>query len=274
MAARKRRPVLRWFGGKWRLAPRLIELFPRHDTYTEAYGGAASVLLRKPRSYAEIYNDLDGEAVNLFRVLRDEEQARKLVRHLYLTPFAREEFEGCYPRCDDPVERARRLVALSFMGFGANAHSRQSTGFRGNSNRSGSTPAHDWMRYPEALELTIERMRGVVIEQRPAIEVIKRYDGANALHYVDPPYVQSTRARFGAHRRYNFEMTNLDHAELLAVLTEVQGSVVVSGYPHPLYTRYLRSWRKIELLARADGAAPRTEVVWMNERACDQALAA
>lgn len=267
MAARKRRPALRWYGGKWRLAPRLIELFPPHRIYVEPYGGAASVLLRKERSYGEVYNDLDGEVVNLFRVLRDTRLAPKLVRQLYLTPFAREEFEACYPRCEDPVERARRLVALSFMGFGANAHIRASTGFRGNVTRSGSTPAHDWMRYPEALQQTIERFRGVVIEQRDAVDVIKRYDGPRVLFYVDPPYVQSTRARYGAHRRYSVEMTDDNHGELLDVLRSVVGAVVLSAYDHPLYDQQLRTWRKIELAARADGAKARTEIVWLNAAA-------
>jgi DNA adenine methylase len=269
MAARKRRPVLRWFGGKWCQAPHLIDLFPEHQTYVEPYGGAASVLLRKPRSYGEVYNDLDGDVVNLFRVLRNDFQATRLIRLLRLTPFAREEFRDCYLPHEEPVERARRLIALSFMGFGANAHLRSSTGFRGNVKRSGSTPAHDWMRYPDALLQTIERLQGVVIEQRDALDVIEAYDDAAALFYIDPPYMHSTRGRYGAHRRYTVEMDDRAHARLLARLQTVQGFVVLSAYAHPLYTNILApaGWDQIEMAARADGARPRTEIVWLNPAA-------
>src|SRR3990167_11343170 len=102
------RPVMRYHGGKWRLAPWVIEHFPEHRVYTEAFGGGASVLMRKPRSYAEVYNDLDGEIVNVFRVLRDPSQARELERLLRLTPFARSEFETSYITDGDPLEQARR----------------------------------------------------------------------------------------------------------------------------------------------------------------------
>src|SRR5690606_19105648 len=118
-----RRPVLRWHGGKWLLAPWIIEHFPAHRVYVEPFGGAGSVLMRKPRTYAEIWNDLDGEVVNIFRVLRSPD-ANRLVDALRLTPFSRQEFTGAYEPSSDPVERARRLVIRSFMGFGSNGHNR------------------------------------------------------------------------------------------------------------------------------------------------------
>src|SRR5665213_2754809 len=116
---RKDRPVLRWHGGKWLLAKRILEYFPRHHLYTEAYGGAASVLLRKWRSAGEIYNDLDQTLVHLFRVLRDPDQAAALIRLLELTPYARDEFAAAYEPAEDPVERARRTIVRSFMGYGS-----------------------------------------------------------------------------------------------------------------------------------------------------------
>jgi DNA adenine methylase len=269
MAARKqrRRPALRWYGGKWQIAKKLIGLFPAHTNYVEPYGGAASVLLLKDRSYGEVYNDLDGDVVNLFRVLRDDRLSARLVKQLQLTPFAREEFENAYPRCEDPVERARRLIVLSFMGFGANAHARSSTGFRAGVKRNGGTPAHDWATYPAALVRTIERLKGVIVEQRHALDLIKRYDCPRTLFYVDPPYVQSTRARYGAHRRYAVEMTDADHCDLVDALRSAAGMVVVSGYSHPIYEEGLQGWQRLELAALADGARPRTEIVWINPAA-------
>jgi DNA adenine methylase len=133
--------------------------------YVEPFGGAASVLLRKERAYAEVYNDLDDDVVNLFRVLQNPEQGGALVRLLELTPFARTEFELGWDETDDHVEKARRLIIRAFMGFGSNAHSdkgrgHKTTGFRANSSRSGTTPAHDWESYPAALPAVIERFRG------------------------------------------------------------------------------------------------------------------
>lgn len=274
------RPVLRWHGGKWKLAPWIISHFPPHRVYVEPFGGAASVLLRKPRSYAEVYNDLDEEVVNLFQLLRDPDSAERLSELLRLTPFARIEFRAAYERSNEPLERARNLIIRSFMGFGSNAHAcvgkgASSTGFRGNVTRSGTTPAQDWAGYPDTLQAIIERVTGVVIECRPAPEVIARYDGAETLHFVDPPYLPETRAisRAGGGMRgmYTHEMDEADHAELLGALKALKGFVVLSGYAAPLYEDALADWQRFELETYADGARPRTEIVWINP-ACTAAL--
>lgn len=262
------RPALRWHGGKWMLAPWIIDNFPSHRIYVEPFGGAASVLLRKGRSYAEVYNDLDAEAVNLFRVLRSE-RAYELVEALRLTAFARAEFAAAYEAAADPVERARRLIVRSFMGFGSNGHAR-ATGFRANSNRSGTTPAHDWANYPDALVLTIERLKGVVIESRDAREVMAAHDGPDTLHYVDPPYVLSTRS--DPSKDYAHELSDDDHAKLLDFLRTLKGKVVLSGYPHPLYDEKLPDWRRVQREALADGAKKRVEVLWINPAACEPSL--
>ena len=257
-----KRPVLRWHGGKWTLAPWIIGYFPPHRTYTEAFGGAGSVLLRKPRCYAEVYNDLDGEVVNLFRVLQGNNSA-ELVRLLLLTPFSRSEFELSSEPSVDPVERARRLVIRSFMGFGSNAHNPKIvTGFRANSNRSGTTPAHDWSNYPDSLRTTIERLRGVVIENRQAVEVLHQHDGPDTLHYVDPPYPMESRT--DGHGDYSHEMSQSDHEELATRLKTLRGMVVVSGYHCPLNDFLYRGWHCVEKNALADGARKRVEVLWLN----------
>jgi len=268
MGGKAKRPLLRYHGGKWRLAPWIIGNFPPHCVYVEPYGGAASVLIRKPRSYAEIYNELDGEVVNLFRVLRNPAQARELVRLLKLTPFARDEFEQSYILADDPIEQARRLVTRAYMGFGSTLTGKWATGFRSNSNRSGTTPAHDWANFPNALEAIIERLRGVVIENRPAIEVIQAHDGPSTLHYIDPPYPFETRGERWAGNAYRYEMTDQQHRELAGVLRQVKGMVVLSGYGGPLYDDELYSdWIRIARDAYADGARERTEILWISPAA-------
>jgi DNA adenine methylase len=266
------RPVLRWHGGKWLLAPWIISHFPAHRCYVEPFGGAWSVGLRKPRAYAEIWNDLDGELVNLFAVLRDARLAAKLVDALRLTPFARDEFYAAYAECTDPLERARRLIVRSFMGHGSDGASGvYRTGFRANSTRAGSTPVTDWMNYPDALELAVARLRGVVVENRPALQVCRTHDGPETLHFLDPPYVHETRSR--ANRRpdnggvYRHELSNEEHVELLAAIRELEGMVVLSGYPSTLYDEALHDWRRVEREALADGALPRVEVLWINPAA-------
>lgn len=295
------RPVLRWHGGKWKLAPWILDHLPAHKVYVEPFGGAGSVLLRKQRSYAEVYNDLDDEVVNLFRVLRDDTLAARLVAHLEMTPFARAEFVAANGEPSaDPVDRARTLVIRAFMGFGSNAHSSSpvarkngfrsftrvgggpaeppdggysSTGFRSNSSRSGTTPAEDWRNYPGALAFTIERLRGVIVEHRDACEVMAQHDSPETLHYVDPPYLPETRSPRNKydlkHQMYRHELTRRDHVALLAFLKNLTGMVVLSGYPSDLYDSWLRDWRRVETEALADGARKRTEVLWINPAACD-----
>lgn len=258
------RPLLRYHGGKWKLAPWITQHLPPHRVYVEPFGGGASVLLRKPRSYAEIYNDLDGEIVNLFRVAREDGEA--LARALELTPFARAEFELGYQAHAEPVEQARRTLVRSYMGFASAGASGHNTGFRANSTRSGTTPAHDWMHYPDCLRVTIQRLRGVVIENRDALAVMQAHDCDEALHYVDPPYVHSTRQMRTRAPAYRHEMDDAQHLALGAALADLRGMVVVSGYRSELYDTMFDGWQRIDAAAHADGARDRVESLWLSPK--------
>lgn len=256
------RPILRYFGGKWNLAEWIISHFPPHRVYVEPFGGAASVLLRKPRSYAEIYNDLNEEVVNVFRQARDNGPA--LRQALHLTPFSRSEFDLSYTPSDDPVERARRTIIRSFMGFGADGiDGKYKTGFRSNSNRSGTTPAHDWANYADCFDELVQRLRSVVIENRDYKAVCLAHDGPETLHYIDPPYVFETRQRPTVHG-YKHELSDQEHIELAEFLNGLQGMVVLSGYSSPLYEELFSGWEKITRRALADSAGKRTEVLWLR----------
>lgn len=256
-----KRPVLRYFGGKWLLAPWIISNFPPHRTYCEPFGGAASVLMRKPRSYAEVYNDLDGEVVGLFRVLQDPAAAKEIEYRLKLTPFARDEFKLAYETTEDPVERARRMIIRAFMGFGADGHNAENgrTGFRANSNRSGTTPAHDWRNFPDQIAAFCQRLAGVVIENRDACEVMLQQDGPDTLHFVDPPYLLETR---GAKNCYKFELSNEEHAALCEFLKSLKGMVILCGYQNPSYE--CLGWESVQRESHADGGRDRIETLWTN----------
>lgn len=263
----KMRPTLRYHGGKWLLAPWVVSHFPSHRIYTECFGGAGSVLIRKPRSYSEVYNDLDDELVNYFTILR--ERGAELATALELTPFSRVEYRRSFEVSENPLEQARRTAIRSYMGFGSNSLCRKvKSGFRSNSNRSGTTPARDWKNYPEAITFLTERLRGVVIENRCALEVMQQHDSKETLHYCDPPYVHTTRTAWGGHGSrsgYTFEMDDASHRKMAQVLHGLKGKIVLSGYGCDLYDKELfADWRRIERSSLADGARKRTEVLWMN----------
>ncbi len=265
------RPIVRYHGGKWRLAPRIIDLMPKHRIYVEPFGGGGSVLMRKPRSYAEVYNDLDGEIVGLFRVLRDPEQSASLYRAVALTPFARAEFELSYEPADDPVEQARRTMVRCGMGFGSTAiSSKHRTGFRGSATRGGTLPVHDWAAHAsDVLDIAV-RMRGVIVEQKDAKDVLRYHDGEGVLHYCDPPYVHETRTWLSAKDGYRHEMTDGDHRALAGVLRGLSGMVMLSGYPSSLYDELYGDWLRVDLDAVADCAVRRVECLWFNPAAASR----
>lgn len=268
-----KRPALRYHGGKFRLAPWLMQFFPAHGCYVEPFGGAAGVLLRKPRVYAEVYNDLDGDIVNFFRVLRDPKTRADLVEACRLTPYARDEFNQSYEPTDDPLERARRTAVRAAMGFGSAGASKGSTGFRTDTRRKYGTAQHNWADYPGALGAIGERLSGVLIENRDALEVIADHDGPDTLHFVDPPYVHDTRVmRKGG--GYRHELDDGGHRNLIEALRAVDGMVVLCGYPCALYDELLPEWQRHTTKARISsgrGTGTRTEAIWLN-RACQRAL--
>lgn len=266
------RPALRYHGGKFRLAPWLLRFFPLHGCYVEPFGGAAGVLLRKPRVYAEIYNDLDAEIVNFFRVLRDPVLRADLIEACRLTPYARDEFDLAYEPTDDLLERARRTCIRAAMGFGSAGATKATTGFRTDTRRKYGTAQHNWADYPGALGAIGERFAGVLIENREAIDVIQSHDGPDTLHFVDPPYVHETR-----HMRnkggYRHELDDAGHDKLIDALLAVDGMVVLCGYDNAVYSR-IAGWEQHRTEARISGVrgtSLRTEVVWLNP-ACSAAL--
>lgn len=267
-----KRPVLRYHGGKWLMAPWIIQHMPKHKVYVEAFGGGGSVLLRKDRVSAEVYNDLDGLVVNIFRILQDPAKADQVCRRLSLTPYARSEFDRTYTEPADEIEWACFMIMRSFMGHGTDSIGRTCrTGFRGKMTDNRALPSEAWASWPRSVAEFVDRLRGVVIENRQATEVILRMDTASTLFYVDPPYVSSTRSSLdggrGASHGYRCELTDDDHVALAEVLSGVKGMVMLSGYSSPLYDELYGDWFRLERQSMADGARVRTECLWFNAAA-------
>lgn len=263
------RPVLRWLGGKFRLARWIIAHFPYHDLYVEPYGGAASVLLQKERAYNEVWNDLDGDLVNLFRVMRGP-QAAELLRQLHLTPYAEAEYQLALQVAEDPIERARRMIVRSHMGHGTGgARLDRPTGFRMDGTSIGTNVAGEWAELPAALEAVCTRFKGVTIVQRPALQLIRRYNDPKALIYLDPPYIPDTRSAKSKkggekYHTYQHEMTVQQHEEMLDEIAASRAMIVLSGYPNDLYAERLKGWTRRTCAARAHRNSPRTEGLWLS----------
>jgi DNA adenine methylase len=216
----------------------------------------------------EVYNDLDSDIVNLFRVARDH--GEELKRLIELTPFSRQEYLQAYKPTDDPIEQARRTIIRGYMGRASTGATGEisdtgsiATGFRAKTTGCGKTSAKVWDSYPEALQAIIGRLKGVVIENKDALEVIDQHDSAQTLFYVDPPYLFSTR---DAGTDYRCEMTDAEHITLAEKLNRVKGSVIVSGYRSDLYNELYKGWTVREKIAHGDGdkSKPRIEVLWMK----------
>lgn len=271
------RPAMRYHGGKFRLAPWVLEHMPPHLCYVESFGGAAGVLLQKPRAYAEVYNDLDGDVVNFFRVLQDPERRRRLIELCELTPYAREEFEIAWEPTDDAIERARRTCIRAQMGFGSAGATKGTTGFRVDTKRDYGTSQHLWAEYPDQLAAVGARFTGVLVENLEAVRLMRMHDAPTTLHFVDPPYLHSTRSRtVSKSRGYKHEMSDDEHIALIEALHTLAGMVVLCGYPSPLYEDRLVDWDRRQTTARAAGrrgCSIRTEVLWLNP-ACSAALEA
>jgi DNA adenine methylase len=257
-----------WYGGKYSHLDWLLPLLPTCHHYCEPFAGSGAVLLNRTPSPVETYNDLDGEVVNFFRVLRD--QGDLLVRSIGLTPFSREEFAAACkldPEAD-PFERARRfyvrarqvrigLAQTATVGRWANCKNTSRAGMSGVVSR--------WLGGVEDLSLIAQRLLRVQIENRPALHVIELYDSPTTLFYCDPPYIHDTR---GDSKAYGHEMSDSQHTELADTLNHVRGMVAISNYPCDLMDRLYPApkWRKVTGDSRTNHATKgqRIEVLWTN----------
>ncbi len=254
--------ALNYTGSKARLSSWIGDFFPAHTIYVEPFGGGAGMLLNKPESQIEVYNDLDGDLVNFFRVLREPEQSAELVRRLKLTPFARAEYDAAYEErdCQDAVERARKVFVRAWMSIGGKGAVWSSkVGFRKCTARGVEREAARFASAVDSLHAVAERFRSVVVECRDALRMFECYDSARTLFYVDPPYNGLDIVLY---------RNGIDHEVLLEACQELEGFCVVSGYPSELYYDRLAGWHVERLATKVAtfNAKPVTECLWISPR--------
>lgn len=253
------KPPFSYYGGKTMLAPKIAELLPEHDHYVEPFAGSLAVLLAKAPSRCETVNDLDGDLMTFWRVLRDQPQ--ELERACLLTPHSRADYEISKDlEGVGDLERARRVFVRLTQG---RSHSMKPTGWWFRRGEDTQTPSAKTLAHASRIPKVASRLRSVSLESRDAVEIVQDYGREpKVCIYADPPYLGSTRAS-----NYRHEMLEDSlHVKLADALRNCKASVVLSGYASPLYEELFDGWHRMELKAPTalSGRAAENEVLWSN----------
>lgn len=231
-----------WLGGKGaaRIRSAILAALPPHQRYIEPFGGGASILISKEPSEVEVYNDVNRGVVSFFRVVASRDYFGPFMARVREMPYSRELYEEClrtWPAIHDPVEQAARWYLVARQSFG---------GIFGNSWGTGVTtnPTGSWRSSFDNLPRVHDRMQRVQIECCDWRDCLARFSGPGWLAYCDPPYVLGARKAGG----YEHELRDADHEDLITVLMQYDGAVVLSGYNSPLYEPLASAgWDKIEI---------------------------
>lgn len=257
-----KRPLLTYFGGKWKLAPWIISFFPKHEIYVEPFGGAANVLLRKENSPIEIYNDLNNNILNIFKVLQDKNLAYELKRQLKFTPYSRVEYENAYKESSDLIESVKNTIIRSMQGFGSiGTFNKDKVGFSCAKTRN---KARNWNIYKNNIDNIIKRMENIVLENKDALDIIKFYDGNDTLFYCDPPYTLDS-IMMNANDIYNgYTLSDEKQENLCNVLNNLTGMCILSGYDNDIYNDILKGWKKEYINVKTQNNYRKEEILWLN----------
>ncbi|MGE0809215.1 MAG: DNA adenine methylase [Immundisolibacter sp.] len=255
---KQRSAALRYPGSKWSLAREIANLFGNHFHYVEPYFGSGAVFFSKPVSPHELINDMNSLVVNFFRVLRD--RTDDFLFALETTPWSRDEYDQSHIQTGDALEDARRFVTRIWQAHASDLAKK--TGWK---NRGSKQPARGmsvrWQRVPSDLAEMAIRLKDAEIENRPALEVMRRFATKDSLIYADPPYLMETRTQ----KMYAHEMSVDEHLEMLDVLNSHPGPAVLSGYENSVYDKHLHDWKKIMIKPpKVEKQAERMEVLWFK----------
>lgn len=252
--------IIKYPGSKWGLSDWIIDFFPEHHSYLEAFFGSGAILFKKERSNIETVNDLDGEVVNLFECIREDPE--KLATEIYLTPYARQIYEDAYQQIPDrdKFKRARNFYTRCNMGHGFRTTG-EKVGWKNDvQGRQRAYAVKQWNALPELIMMAAERLKDVQIENRSAEELIPRFNFKNVLIYGDPPYVLETRHG----KQYRCEMDKKQHVNLLEVLKDHKGPVILSGYETKMYSDILKGWHQEYKDSYTQTMKKKREVLYMN----------
>lgn len=254
--------VLKYPGSKWNIAEKLVSMIPPHHSYVEPYFGSGAVLFSKPLSDIETVNDLDSDVTNLFSCIQQDSE--RLARLVMTTPYSREvydqQFSPVFSGYASRYQQAAGFLIKCWQGHGFRTNGYK-VGWKNDvQGREKAYALWNWYRLPEKIMETAERLRKVQVENRPALEVIKRFNYPGVFMYIDPPYLLETRRG----KQYKHEMTDIDHEELLEVILQSRAKIMISGYESDRYNESLKNWKKEYFRSCAEHNGARTEIVWMN----------
>ena len=255
--------VLHYPGSKWKIAPEIVKRIPEHHAYCEPYFGSGAVFFSKEPSDIELINDLDNNVAILFRCIRDDPE--KLAGIVAATPYSRFEYERVFSVDDeaDDFSRALSFLIACWQGYGFRTNGYREGWKNDVHGRESMYALRNWYNLPGKVLEVAERLRYVQIDNRPALEVIKRFNHSDVFIYIDPPYLLNTRS--GRQKQYRHEMTDADHEELIKTILRSKAKIMISGYESEMYNDYLGGWHKefFQSCARYNNGN-RTEVIWMN----------
>lgn len=255
------RNVLKYPGSKWRIADKLVELIPQHHTYLEPFFGSGAVFFKKEPSNIETINDLDDNVVNLFWCIQND--AEKLARTVMTIPFSRAVYDKQFSDLivqTDPILKAADFLIRCWQGHGYRTNGYK-VGWKNDvQGREKMYALWNWYRLPEWIIEIADRLRAVQIENRPALEVIRRFNYENVFMYIDPPYLLGVRKG----KQYKHEMSDTEHEDLLQELLISKAKIMISGYSSALYDNKLSEWHRKEFISHAEHGRKRVEVIWMN----------
>lgn len=255
------RGIIKYPGSKWRIASWILSYFPEHRSYLEPFVGSGAVFFSKQRSDIETINDLDGDVVNLFYWVKHDPE--KLAHEVYYTPYARQIYDNAYlpDAKESSLNKAVKFLIRLNMGYGYRT-TEAKVGWKNDvQGREKAYAALDWKSLPDRIIEVTERLRGVQIENRPAVDVISKFNYENVLIYCDPPYLLDTRS---GGEQYKREMTEDDHENLLYQLKKHKGFVLLSGYESKMYDSLLKDWHKETHINYSQAGSKKQEVLWMN----------
>jgi DNA adenine methylase len=249
--------VLKYTGGKWRIAEWVIKHFPPHKVYVEACFGSGAIFFTKQPSLVEIINDLDGDVVNLFKACRD--YPKELATLIKFTPLARDEYYSCCEKRKTEgmcLERARQIMVAFWQRY------KMADGKTWQVAQNDSCLGYlkDWEDLPNRILNVTDRLKHAQIENCNCIDLIKRCNDPDTFIYIDPPYVQSLCSK----NLYKFEMNDNLQMELLKTIKESKSKILISAYDNELYNRELEGWGTDTISNTNRNGAVRIEKVYYN----------